>query len=142
MAVIKPDKLFKSLMNTLDKAEKSTLKGWQNKAKKEIKSEMLDYVSKGKSPIENKGNFAKYSPNYKKADKSVVNLKVSGKMLKSIKSKAINNGISVYFSSPIMKYHNGKGRVDRYTLPIENNNRFRREIRKNLANLYKKIFKI
>lgn len=142
MAVIRPDQLYKYLNNTLEKAEKASLKSWQTKAKPVIKEEILDYVSKGKSPVKNQGNFEKYSVNYKKKDKSVVNLKVTGKMLKSIKVKKTLNGISVFFSSPIMKYHNGQGRVDRLTLPVENNQEFRKEIKQKLASLYKKIFKI
>ena len=142
MAVIQPDKLYKYLNDTLEKGKKASLKRWQKEAKPIIKEEILSYVSRGKSPVKNEGNFKPYSPSYRKKDKSVVNLKVTGKMLKSLKVKTTLKGISVFFSSAIMKYHNGQGRVDRLTLPVENNQEFRKEIKQRLAKAYKKIFKL
>jgi len=152
MATIKPNELSKYLKNRVNDANKKTFKKWQTRAKKEIKVEMLEYISKGKSPVEGEGNYEKYSDSYKKQiRKSLskkygkkirpVNLKLTGAMLKSLKSRATIKGISVWFSSKIAKYHNGDGRVRRALLPRDNE-RFNRPIRNKLADIYIKLFKL
>ena len=171
MAKIKPSELSKTLEKRVNDAHKKTFKKWQDRAKKEIKVEMLDYISKGKSPVAKEGRYQKYSDSYKKQIKgqlsffkmdgktipfkpngpthpqkygkkvTPVNLSVTGKMLKSLKSRATIKGISVWFSSKIAKYHNGDGRVRRALLP-KDNERFNRPIRNKLADIYIKLFKL
>lgn len=153
MAVINPEKLFDHLEKTMKKSKAKSFKRWQKQAKKVIKKEMLANIKKGKSPVSGQGSYKDYSESYKKQirgklgkqyNKKVkpVNLKLSGKMLKSLKVKNIRKGISVYFSSKIAKYHNGQGRVNRYMIPTESGQEFRRDIKIKLARIYKKVFKI
>lgn len=65
--------------------------------------------------------FAGSDPEITKYGKraSVVNLKLSGKMLRSIKKRVTKKGFSIWFSSKIMKYHQeGTDKMERRaTLP-------------------------
>lgn len=84
-----------------------------------IRDEILERIAKGRSPVKNGGNFEKYSDSYKKQirrrrypGKSIrpVNLKLSGKMLKSlfvkIRSNAARLVYTIGFNSEIAEYHN------------------------------------
>jgi hypothetical protein len=44
-------------------------------------------------------------------------MSVTGIMIGSLQANVITNGVEVKFDSPIAKYHNGQGRVDRHILP-------------------------
>jgi hypothetical protein len=108
------------------------------------KHEVLKAISDGKSPVRGEGNYQKYSDSYKKAirggrlgNKSVrpVNLKVSGKMLNSIKTRITKTGFVLWFSSSIAKYHDkegaGKSKVIRRMLPRDGE-KFRIDIQNKL----------
>jgi len=124
--------------------------------KKFIKSEIIKAIESGRSPV-NKGGtdpsgtsgklrFEKYSDSYsdqlgrgklKSKGKRPVNLTVSGKMLRSLKSRITKNSINLWFSNPIAKYHDrlgaGKKGVLRRMLPHDGEE-FNAGIRKRIAN--------
>lgn len=105
-----------------------------------IKDEILASIRRGVSPV-NKGGinpnntggkarYQKYSSSYVKAmgsgelsskKQSPRNLELTGKMLKSIKSKRFTNYIRVWFADKKAKYHNnqgaGKSKVIRRMVP-------------------------
>jgi hypothetical protein len=125
------------------------------KAGEIIKKEVVSTISKGLSPIEGQGRFQTYSKSYKEAinsgsykkfgkKQSPVNLKLSGKMLKSIKALVTKSGITIFFSSPIAKYHNelgaSKKKVIRRLLPKEGE-RFSLTITEKISKLIKDTFK-
>jgi hypothetical protein len=68
-----------------------------------------------------------------------VNLKVTGEMLRSIKSRIIKNGIAVWFTDEKAKYHNtlgaGKSKVIRRMLPSESGEQFSKVIESNMYQL-------
>ena len=67
-----------------------------------------------------------------------VNLKLSGKMLRSIKSRITKNGVFVWFADEKAKYHNklgaGKSKVLRRMLPNGKKEEFNAGIRKKIVN--------
>lgn len=105
-----------------------------------IKDEIVDSIKRGVSPV-NKGGldpkntggksrFKKYSDSYIKAmgkgklsgkKQSPRNLELTGKMLRSIKSRRFKNYLKVWFTDSKAKYHNklgaGKSQVIRRMLP-------------------------
>ena len=152
MANIKPTAIAAYCNAKVHKAQKANLKKWQKKVKPVIKKEIQSRIAKGQSPVAGAKAYTKYSDGYKKAitkklgptfGKKIrpVNLKLSGRMLKSLSVRATIKGIVVYFTSGIHKYHNGEGRVRRATLPLEGE-KFKRPIRKKMSDLYIKLFKI
>lgn len=105
---------------------------------------IVDYIQKGISPVKmksakiqntgNKNRFIEYSELYKsgmgkgKSDMRAkrqrpVNLTLTGKMLKSIKSMKKKNSVKIWFSDKKAVYHNdegaGKAGVIRRMLPRE-----------------------
>ena len=132
-------------------------------AKKIFKEEIIDSIEAGKSPVEKGGidpkgtsgklRFEKYSDSYTKQIKRgyhgskrerPVNMKLTGKMLKSLKFRVNRESITIWFSSPIAKYHNklgaGKKKVIRRLLPTKNE-QFNAGIRKRLVNALRDAFK-
>lgn len=71
--------------------------------------------------------------------KSPVNLKLTGFMHKSIRSFYDTEGVTIKFDSPIAKYHNGEGRVDRHILP-KGNEKFSSLIMKKLRDILRNAF--
>lgn len=105
----------------------------------------------GKDPVSTSGRirFEPYSESYKDkmgkgqgpiANKRQrpVNLSLSGKMLRSIKTRLTKKGVFVFFTDPKAKYHNelgaGKRKVIRRLLPKEGE-RWEPRIRKFLTQL-------
>jgi hypothetical protein len=96
-----------------------------------IKDEVLRSIESGRSPVDVKPlRYDKYSPSYtdqikKKqlGDKKQrpINLKLSGTMLRSIKSRLTINYVRVWFSDAKAKYHDklgaGKSKVVRRMIP-------------------------
>ena len=137
---------FKRLEGKLLKATAETTKNFANDLKKEV----LNSISQGKSPVAGEGPYQKYSDSYKKQFRRLgktarpVNLKVTGKMLNSFKVRALINGFVLWFTSPIAKYHNGEGRVDRIMLPGEGqtfNKNIIAKLRKRYARMVRSAFK-
>lgn len=127
-----------------------------------LKGEIQTSVAKGISPLKSGGNqtggkarFQKYSTSYSGAIKKgqyspygkktrPVNLKLSGKMMNSIKTKALQKGgFSLWFSSKLAKYHNdegaGKSKVKRKLLPSEAGEEFSRVILNKLRDKLEKL---
>jgi len=86
----------KKLKKLNPKFHKSIFEEWANEAGESTKKQVLEHISSGISPVKGEGRFKKYSTSYKKAikagryasfDKKLrpVNLKLSGKLLKSLK---------------------------------------------------------
>ena len=71
--------------------------------------------------------------------RSPVNLKLTGFMHKSIRSFYNNESTTVLFDSPIAKYHNGQGKVDRHILP-KGNEKFTSLIMKKLRDILRNAF--
>ena len=105
-----------------------------------IKDEIIASIKRGVSPVNRgglnpkntggKARFQKYSSSYVKAmgsgklkekKQSPRNLELTGKMLKSIKSKKFRNYLRVWFTDAKAKYHNnlgaGKSKVIRRMTP-------------------------
>jgi len=123
-----------------------------------IKDEILSSIRRGVSPVNkggvnpkntgNKARYQKYSDGYVKAmgkgklsDKrqSPRNLELTGKMLRSIKSRKFNNYLRVWFTDAKAKYHNklgaGKSQVIRRMVPNPKNGEdFNAGIRRKIIN--------
>lgn len=129
-----------------------------------IKNEIISAIESGRSPVSNKGadpqntggglRFNQYSDSYKKSmgkgklsnkKQRPVNLTLTGKMLKSIRSRSGRNSLRVWFTSPIAKYHNnlgaGKKKVIRRMLP-KAGEEFNSGIKKRIANALKNAIKL
>ena len=152
MARVEPENVSKHLTKKVKAAQKRTLKKWKRKVGPLLKTEIRGRIAKGQSPVEGIKTYQKYSPSYEKAIKRTlasrygkkirpINLSLSGRMLKSLAVRATIAGVVIYFTNPIHKYHNGKGRVRRATLPLDGE-RFKRPIKAKMKKLYKKLFKI
>ena len=147
-------KKFKSEM-LAGKAKRVTdgmKKDFARRVKLFIKSEIVDAIEKGISPVNMKNAYPKntggksrytgYSESYKKRInakkgklKSMgkrqrpINLKVTGKLLNSLKARYTRDGLRVWFADEKAKYHDklgaGKSKVLRRMLPrgIETFNR-------------------
>jgi hypothetical protein len=102
------------------------------KATERLKKDIVDTIQRGNSPVKGERRYVDYSDSYKaQIDERFsethlkklrpVNLTLSGQMLRSIKGRVTDRGISIWFASPIAKYHNelgaGKSKVIRRMLP-------------------------
>lgn len=123
-----------------------------------IKEEIINSLNRGVSPVSQKdakekntggkARFAKYSQSYTDAIKAgryddkkqrPVNLKLTGKLHKSIKSKIFRNYLRVWFSDKKAKYHDklgaGKSKVIRRLVPDpKENEQFNAGIRRRIKN--------
>lgn len=129
---------------------------YTKKAAQDLKNKIIEQYNKGLSPVEGYGRFDKYSESYTKkiqsgyyGNKSVrpVNLKLTGKMHKSIGSKQIKNGFMIFFTDKKAIYHNetgaGGSMVIRKMLPGKGEKFSRtlnRHLNKLLVNIVKKEF--
>lgn len=105
-----------------------------------VKSEILDYVSRGKSPVSGHGNFVKYDEEYKKfksqySSSSIVNLELTGSMLDSLEYKIDGNSIEfgIFESSETGKAdghnnHSGDSSLPTRRFIPKDNERFVHEI--------------
>jgi len=86
------------------------------KIKEIIKDTILDYMKKGNSPVSGHRPFEKYSDDYKEGIRKgyysrfgkgirPVNLKLSGKLHRSIKARITKHGASVWFTDKKAKWH-------------------------------------
>lgn len=98
-------------------------------------------LKKGMDAIDGRSN-AKSAAIFRNAGKrkSPVNMTVSGVMLGSIQGRVTPQGAEIKFDSPIAKYHNGEGRVDRHIFP-KNGESFSSLVMKKLRDLLKESFK-
>ena len=157
MAKIKLDFLSKSIEKKLKMLQAKAIM----QAASDLEREIKDNISKGISPVEGAGRFVGYSDSYLEQIKNKtgslkgsgklkrpVNLKVTGKMMNSIKKRLTMRGFVLWFASPIAKYHNeegaGKSKVIRKMLPDENQSLSRsitRRIAINIRKMASMIFK-
>jgi hypothetical protein len=122
---------------------------------KEIENSIL----KGISPVKGKGRFVKYSDSYRdqikeKRNKVLVmagkrirpvNLKVTGKLLKSLSWELEGKFLILKFGNIIADYHNrlgaGKSKTIRRMLPTRRNEVFNRVIDKKVRDALKRYAK-
>ena len=131
-----------------------------------IKDEVISSIQSGRSPVNKGGSspkntggglrYEKYSDSYRSAIKrgsikgksqTPRNLTVTGKMLRSIKSRMTKNYVRVWFTSPIAKYHDklgaGKSKVIRRMIPDpKKGEKFNAGIRKRIANALRGAIKL
>jgi len=130
------------------------IKRFKEKTKVKLKQAIIDKIQGGESPVsketggtKGKGDWKKsnqYTKEYarqKGVSRSAVDMTVTGKMLRSLKFRLTKNGLVIWFSSSIAKYHNsmgaGKSRVIRRLLPTKKGERFTPD----LMRLLRKILK-
>jgi hypothetical protein len=147
-------KLEQEVGRMIDRRFKKTIRQWQFDTIKYLKREIPATIQSGNTPVQG-GKFKKtYSDSYKKQIRAgrfpgkrlrPVNLTVTGKMLRSLKSRRTKSGISMFFSSGIAKYHDrlgaGKSRVIRRMLP-RGNEEFIFKIRNKVRNIFAKAFRL
>jgi len=157
MAVIKADQLAEHLMKKSKQAQKETLAKWKKAATPVVKQEIQGRIGRGLSPVEGEDNFEPYSESYKKQISSTlgsrhgkklrpVNIKLTGRLRKSLKVRAITKGLVVWFSDKKAKWINNpqadsNNMPRRAILPLTNE-KFNKKIIKRLETLYTKLFKI
>ena len=98
---------------------KNIKKNFSRELKRDIGDAIVKEILEGRSPVRGK-KFEQYSVGYGKIKgrRKPVDLLGSGKMLESIRVVQTKIGrVVIKFLSPIAKYHNGEGRVDRLMLP-------------------------
>lgn len=121
---------------------------------KAVKESILRDIKGGRSPVKGEGRFKKYSSLYIKAIKSgkysekrirPVNMKLTGKMLKSFYSKAKKKSLLIGFDDIKADYHNrlgaGKSKVIRRLLPTELDEEFNRSIQNDLKETLNRVAK-
>lgn len=132
--------------------------------KRFIKDEIISAIESGRSPVNQGGTkpegssgklrYKEYSDSYKDQmgknkltgkKKRPVNLKVTGRMLNSIKYKVTREAFVVWFTSPIAKYHDklgaSKKKVFRRLLPHDGE-QFNAGIRKRIQNALAKAIQL
>ena len=155
---------FKKLpaLNFVDKSKEK----YSRFVNKFILEDVISAIKSGRSPVSKGGTdpkgtsgklrFEDYSDPYKKAiakgrysgkTPRPINLTLTGKMLKSIKSRIIKRGIvKVWFTDSKAKYHNelgaGKSKIKRRLLPTGSNEEFNAGISKRLLNAMKNAVKL
>jgi len=146
-----------------------------DKAKEQLKEDIVNTIKRGNSPVKGERRFVDYSDSYKAAIRGEVrfftdkqgkvrpilggavglgygkklrpiNLTLSGKMLNSVKGRVTDRGISLWFTSPIAKYHNiegaGKSKTIRRMLPKSNEDlkeSVKERAARTIGNAYEKV---
>jgi hypothetical protein len=163
---VKPQDLAKAVQKEIDSQSKKlqlrAVKKFQTAGIKMLKKKIPAQIKQGKSPVERGGNqtggrlrFAPYSDSYKETIRRgrgafrgkrirPVNLKLSGQMLKTLAARKTKTGFTLFYTSPIAKYHNDKGagrsRVIRKMLPGEGQ-KFTKPIMTKLNDIMRRFFK-
>lgn len=137
---LKLNQIFPKLIRDIRQIEKGVInKGWK-KSSKLLEEDIVSSIERGASPVEKEKRFVKYSDSYTEAIKKgrygnkkvrPVNLKLSGDMLKSIKSKKTADGFKTSFTKMVngknlAEIHSfegaGKSKTIRKILPGEGEN--------------------
>lgn len=153
-----PIKVRRNLKN-LNKLIPEIRKNSRNKFKRELKPLIIESIEKGISPVLNGGKdstsgrarYEPYSDSYKKQIKTIpnkkerpVNLKVSGKLHRSLKVRLTKNGVFMWFSDSKAKYHDqlgaGASKVIRRMLPGKNE-QFNRTITRKIFDILESVVK-
>lgn len=120
-----------------------------------IKEEVINSITSGRSPVGGtRARYDKYSTSYveamgsgelKQKKQRPVNLTLTGKMLKSIKSKKYKDYVRVWFEDEKAKYHDklgaGKSKVIRRMMP-HTGEQFNAGIRRRIANALREAIKL
>lgn len=137
---------------------------WKKATKKFIKDEIIKSIERGVSPVAKGGTdpkgtsgslrFQGYSDSYKdKMGKGEltskrqrpVNLTVTGKLLRSIKSQLTKDGVKVWFADEKAKYHDklgaGKSKILRRLIPHKGET-WNAGINKKIVNALKEAIKL
>lgn len=131
MKVVIDIKGLKLVQENIAKATIETtyeMRSFYKKASSIMKKEVVNTIKRGNSPVKDQKRFVEYSARYlRQIDRGVfstqgkrrrpiegkrrrpINLKLSGKMLNSIKSRINKNGFTVYFSNKLAKIHSLEG---------------------------------
>lgn len=148
-------------LNVLSRLDR-TQNRWSRLAATLTKQEVLESISRGVSPVKGGGGqtggqarYMRYSRSYIKQIKEgrhdrfgkkqrPVNLQLTGKMLRSIRSRETRAGYSVWFTSSLAEIHQtkgaGKSQVTRKLLPAESGQEYSRVITRKILSLYNRIF--
>lgn len=154
MAKVKTD--FKDAKN---KIRKFKLKA-KGRIVRTMEKEIIKSIERGVSPVKGEGRFDGYSQSYLDSIKAgthskyskrkrPVNLKLSGKLLKSFFIKVTSKGIKLGFDNKLADIHNrkgaGKSKAVRRMLPTNSGEEFSRSIttrlKEVLDDVAKTIFK-
>ena len=142
------------ILKNIDKQIQRSEKELYVKGAPLMKQEVDESIARGVSPVKGQGRFKDYSKSYKeqirkgrfsKHQKRLrpVNLKLTGKMRKSLKARVTATGIVLFYSSPIAKYHNklgaGKSKTIRRLLPVEQGEEFSRVITNKMIKFFNRI---
>lgn len=121
--------------NILEAAEKKAQTTFAKQAAEQMKKDVVDTILRGNSPVKNFKRFEPYSDSYKSAIRKgryrafgkllrPVNLKLSGRLLKSIAARQTLKGFTIYFTNKLAKIHSilgaGKKKVIRKLFPSGN----------------------
>lgn len=149
-------KLKELTTDKLKQAIENANRQWTAVMATELKTTIVKTIQSGMSPVEGVGRYKGYSESYSEAIREgryrqygkklrPINLTLSGTMLRSIKARQGKDNLTIYFSSPIAKYHDeegaGKAKVIRRMLPSKPNEKFSRTIWTNIIERYNRILK-
>ncbi len=138
------------------KEGRSNIKDFKLKAKRAMRGtlekEIKESIERGVSPVHGKGRFVKYSDTYKEQmgtgklrnkKPRPVNLTLTGKLLKSLRVRITNKGLSISFDNKLADIHNregaGKSKTVRRMLPTEKGEQFSRSIRVRLTEVLDRV---
>lgn len=116
-------KITGNLEKKIKRLQGALISEFQKEVGDEMRSQIIDYIgTKNRSPVYGFGKYQKYTAAYAKkkgVGRGKVDMKVSGKMLNSLKTRATRTGFTLWFSSGLAKYHDlpGLARVLRRLLP-------------------------
>ena len=149
-------KLKELTTDKLKQAIENANRQWTAIMATELKNTIVKTIQSGMSPVEGFGRYQGYSKSYSEAIREgryrqygkklrPINLTLSGTMLRSIKSRQGKDNLTIYFSSPIAKYHDemgaGKSKIIRRMLPSQPNEKFSKTIWTNIIERYNRILK-
>lgn len=141
----------------IEKQIDNVQKRFAGSAKRPLRDEIHRAILSGVTPVEGVSprRFEKYSESYKKQIKEnrvpgknrvrPVNLKATGKLLKSLKVIRRGKRLIALFQNELADIHNrlgaGKSKVVRRMLPTEDGEQLSRNIMKNLRGILAKVIK-
>lgn len=130
------------------------IRSMHSQAGKIITKEIKRMTAKGSSPVSGEGKYKKYSDSYKRKIKSgairgksvsPVNLRATGKMMKSLRYEIRNRKLSIVIGSRIAKFHNdigaGASKVIRKILPNKEGERYANPIMSKLKAAFTAIMR-
>jgi len=117
----------REIKKMVDKNTEKVVKFYQNDIAQHLKKRVVEFIEGGISPVKGKGRFLDYADSYKDlirkgklkgAGKKLrpVNLKLSGKMLNSLKIRKTKDGFTLFFADPKAVYHDTDG-IKRNDIP-------------------------